>query len=223
MVLEGDGGRDRGESERETFIRGARRRQLVECAIEVIAEVGLARASTVRIARRAGVSRGVLTYHFRDRGELIDQVIARVYELGAETLEPSLRVTTTPREFLLAFIGSSVEFYAAYPRHVAALHAVFAGFEDDAPTRGGDRRHIRELDRLGELLFEGQTRGEFRDFNVDVMARTIRQALDGALAHVVAGRPAQPYAAELQALFDAATRSAAPPSGEPHEAHDDPD
>ncbi|WP_182349154.1 TetR/AcrR family transcriptional regulator [Tomitella gaofuii] len=215
MMAQRERGRGRGEDGPETFIRGARRRQLVECAIEVIAEVGLARASTVRIAERAGVSRGVLTYHFRDRAELIDQVIARVYELGARALDPGLRDTATPREFLLAFIGGSVEFYAAYPRHVAALHAVFAGYEEGAPARGEDRRHTRELDQLCELLWEGQTRGEFRDFNVDVMARTVRQALDGALAHVAAGGPVQPYASELQALFDAATRSAAPRSGEP--------
>lgn len=198
-----------GAGEQESFIRGARRWQLVESAVEVIAEVGLARASTVRIAQHAGVSRGVLTYHFRDRAELIDEVVARVYELGEQVLRPALDATDTPRRFLLAFIGGSVEFYAAYPRHVAALHSVFSGIEDDAPTRPGDRRHRSEMGSLAELLREGQRAGEFRDFDVEIMARTVRLALDGAIAHITAGGAVQPYASELQALFDAATRSAA--------------
>src|SRR5882757_6895639 len=99
------------DPEGASFIHAARRKQLVECAIEEIAEVGLARASTVRIARRAGVSRGVLTYHFRDRAELVEQVVQSVYDLGAEALAPKLARAGTPREAVLAFIGGSVELY----------------------------------------------------------------------------------------------------------------
>lgn len=199
--------------ERDTFIRSARRRQLIECAVEVIADVGLARASTVRIAKQAGVSRGVLTYHFRSRTELIEQVVARVYDLGAESLGRRLRAVASSREFLLVFIGGSVEFYSAYPRHVAALTAIFSGIEDDSPTRSEHSRHTQEMRELAEALREGQDRGEFRAFDVDVMARTVRHALDGAIAYLTAGGDAQLYASELQELFDAATRQ--PNTGRP--------
>ncbi|MGH8791617.1 MAG: TetR/AcrR family transcriptional regulator [Stackebrandtia sp.] len=189
-----------------SFIQAARRGQLVECAIEVIAEVGLARASTVRIARRAGVSRGVLTYHFRDRAELIEQVIARVYELGGEFLLPRMGRAASPRESMMIFIGGSVELYAAHPVHMAALTAIFAAGPTDAGVeRARLQRHSQEMLDLSRILHEGQERGQFRDFDVGVMARTIRGALDGAVAHIANGGDVEPYASELQAIFDAAT------------------
>src|SRR5882757_8135366 len=114
------------EDDGSSFIHAARRKQLIESAIEVIAEVGLARASTVRIAQRAGVSRGVLTYHFRDRAELVEHVVQAVYDLGAEVLAPKMALVRTPRERLLTFIASSLELYAAHPTELAALTEIYA-------------------------------------------------------------------------------------------------
>jgi AcrR family transcriptional regulator len=51
----------------ETFVEAARRDQIVRAAIETIAEEGYARASFVRIAQRASISPGLITYHFRPR------------------------------------------------------------------------------------------------------------------------------------------------------------
>ena len=41
-----------------------RRDQLVDCAIDAIAQLGFPRTSVADVARRAGVSRGVVTSHF---------------------------------------------------------------------------------------------------------------------------------------------------------------
>ena len=189
-----------------SFIHAARRKQLVECAIEVIAEVGLARASTVRIARRAGVSRGVLTYHFRDRAELVEQVVQSVYDLGAEEVAPKIARASTPREMMLAFIGGSVELYAAYPTQLAALTEIYADARGaDGVSRARHRRHSQEMSDLAQVLRAGQAQGEFRAFDVDVMCSTMRSALDGALAYIAGGGSVEPYATELQAIFDAAT------------------
>ena len=196
------------ESEGASFIQAARRNQLVACAIEVIAEVGLARASTVRIAQRAGVSRGVLTYHFRDRAELVEHVVQAVYDLGAEFLAPKMAAASTPRQMMLAFIRGSVELYAAHPIELAALTEIFSDARgEDGVSRAGHQRHSREVSDIARVLRAGQEQGEFRAFDVDVMCSTIRGALDGALAHVAAGADAETYAAELQVIFDAATTS----------------
>lgn len=190
-----------------TFIHAARQEQLVECAVEVIAERGLARASTVRIAERAGVSRGVLTYHFRDRAELIEKVVAKVYDLGAALIGPKMAEATSPRESLLTFISGSVELYAGYPKHMAALTEIFAGGPDDGVARSEHHRHSQEMSDLGRILRAGQEQGQFRAFDIDIMCTTIRQALDGALRHIANGEPAEQYATELRAIFDAATTS----------------
>lgn len=186
-----------------SFVHAARREQLVRCATELVAEVGLARASTVRIAERAGVSRGVLTYHFRDRADLIEQVVRSVYDLGAEFLVPRMRATTSPRDALLTFIGGSVELYAAYPTQMAALTEIYS--DTGGVSRAAHGRHSQEMADLATILREGQARGQFRDFDVGVMCATVRGALDRALAHIAGGGSVEPYSSELRAIFDAAT------------------
>lgn len=48
-----------------------RRKQLVEAAIAVIHEQGFAQATVARIARRAGVSSGIVHHYFEDKDELL--------------------------------------------------------------------------------------------------------------------------------------------------------
>jgi AcrR family transcriptional regulator len=203
------------DANESSFIHAARRKQLVSSAIEVIAEVGLARASTVRIAQHAGVSRGVLTYHFRDRAELVEHVLQAVYDLGAEFFVPRMALARTPRQTLLTFIGGSVELYAAHPTELAALSEIYADTRaPDGVSRAGYQRHTKEMSDIAVILRAGQEQGQFRAFDVDVMCSTIRRALDGALAHVAGGGQVEPYAGELRAIFDAATTSGAAPSTE---------
>ena len=176
-------------------------------AIDVLAEVGHEAASTVRIARSAGVSRGVLTYHFRDRDELIAEVVAEVYRLGQAEVGPLVSGADSARGALLGFIGGSVDFYAAHPRHMAALRTIFAA---GTPVRADAAQHAREMDDVAELLRTGIAAGEFRDFDATIMAATIRAALDSAGALVMADGSTESVTrlrAELVRTFDAATRA----------------
>lgn len=59
------------------------REKLIEAALEVIYETGYRSASTPEFARRAGVSRGALLYHFPARSDIM--VAAMVHLLGNGT------------------------------------------------------------------------------------------------------------------------------------------
>ena len=85
-----------------SFIERARRAQIVAAAIEVIVEEGIGQASLARIAGRAGISKGVVSYHFAGKDALMTQVVVSVYESGAEFMTPHIRAATTPREQLAA-------------------------------------------------------------------------------------------------------------------------
>ena len=57
----------------------ARRRQIIEATIVAVAEVGYQRASSVEVARRAGISNTRrISFHFEDRAELMGQVAVDV-------------------------------------------------------------------------------------------------------------------------------------------------
>lgn len=77
----------RREGRRPTPQSERTRRKVLEAAAACIAEEGLAAAHTNRIAERAGVSWGVLQYHFGDKSGLLGAVL----EFGFDELERGFR------------------------------------------------------------------------------------------------------------------------------------
>src|SRR3989304_9337396 len=77
-----------------SFIEAARRGQIVACAIETIATLGYARASLAEVAKRAGISKSVISYHFAGKDELIREVISEVYSAAITFMVP--RITAAP-------------------------------------------------------------------------------------------------------------------------------
>jgi AcrR family transcriptional regulator len=72
--------------EERTFTETARRAQIVQAAIDTIAELGYGRASLARIAERLGISKGVISYHFAGKDDLIKEVVLEVVESGRNGL-----------------------------------------------------------------------------------------------------------------------------------------
>ena len=62
----------------------------MECAIDAIAELGYSNASMAEIAKRAGVSKGVISYHFAGKRELIEQVVNTVVEKASAVMLPRI-------------------------------------------------------------------------------------------------------------------------------------
>lgn len=48
-------------------MQSIRRRQLIDATLEAINEVGMHDATIAQIARRAGVSTGIISHYFRDK------------------------------------------------------------------------------------------------------------------------------------------------------------
>src|SRR5215470_5894385 len=62
-----------------TFTESGRRAQIVTAAIEVIADVGFAKASFSRIAKHAGLSStGMISYHFAGKDDLLAACVAEI-------------------------------------------------------------------------------------------------------------------------------------------------
>ena len=199
---------------RQSFIEAARRAQIIECAIDAIAELGFAQASLAQIAKRAGISTGVISYYFAGKDDLIRAVAAHVYAVGEEHIDPMVSRQSGLRVALGAFIEASVDFIAVKPRYpMAVMNIIRAGSIDGGKPRFdpavGETRRIA----FNNILSQGQELGEFRPFNVDVMTTTIIEALDVIPQQVVENPQLdlKAYAAELVTLFDLATRAPTAP------------
>ena len=84
-----------------------RRKQLVKAAVAVIHDEGFANATVARIARRAGVSSGIVHHYFADKDDLLFATMrALLAELHRDTVARQ-RAATTPRDRVNAIIDAS--------------------------------------------------------------------------------------------------------------------
>ena len=93
-----------------TFVEVARRSQLVQCTIETLAAEGYGQASLGEIAKRAKISKSVISYHFSGKDELIRQVALEVFKTADAFITPRLHAQSNAAGMLQAFIEASVAF-----------------------------------------------------------------------------------------------------------------
>ena len=195
-----------------TFTETSRRTQIVAAAIETIAREGYPRASFARIARQAGLSStGLISYHFASKRELVEQVVGTVYaELGTFMAE-QMEGQPTAAAALRTYISANVRFAATHHTQMQALMNIFVSgdLDYDAASDG------RATAPVEQLLHWGQRTGEFRDFDVPVMATSLQRSVEGPsflLAREQEGGSLDldHYVDELVTLFDLATRRQAP-------------
>lgn len=204
----GDG--NGGTPGRGTFTQAARRAQLVGCAIDALVEVGYQQTTVAEVARRAGVSKGVVTYYFPARDDLIWAVVGAVFASVGEQVGSRLE-EVPPRGFVATYVGAWVDYYRTYHREMMAIAEIWTSFRDANGRPHLDARTLgRERALVETALTAGQAEGALGEFSPRVVAVTLKAALDGLLAQL-AMDPAldlDAYRDELVALFDRATRPA---------------
>jgi AcrR family transcriptional regulator len=192
-----------------SFIETARRKQIMECAIETIASLGYDQASLAQIAKRAGVSKGVISYYFASKEELLEQVVTEVFTAAAHAVSPQVAAQPTTALRLQVYISAAVEYMGTHRMDMIALVEIATHYyTKDGKPRYGLAWEEPILAVLEALLRKGQQEGHFRPFDPRVMAVTIRRAID-AVAPLYAANPnldVVSYARELATLFDRATR-----------------
>jgi TetR/AcrR family transcriptional regulator, fatty acid metabolism regulator protein len=192
-----------------SFVETARRAQIVDCAIDTIAELGFARASVDQIAKRAGVSKGVITYHFPNKEEIVDTIVEKVVTTGRAYMEPRIVAETSAAGRLRAYIECDLEFIDAHRKALIALVEIAMNARRaDGSLVIGPESLAQRTANLEDLLRAGQRSGEFRRFNTRVMALTIIQAID-AVPALLLREPSldvKLHARELATVFALATR-----------------
>lgn len=195
-----------------TFTRLKRRDQLVDCAIDAIAELGFPRTSVAEVARRAGVSKGVVTYHFAAKDDLIGAVIAHVLDSMTEYVQPRLYAAEPerfPEKFIAPYFTTWVEYYRTHARDVIALVRIYNSFRDESgrPNPAFDVR-ADEVTAVEQVLKLGQANGHLGAFSARVVAESMKAVLDDLLIQFAADPDLdiEAYGTELVALFERATR-----------------
>ena len=191
-----------------TFIETARREQIAAAAIDTIAAAGYAGASFARIAERLGISRGLISYHFAGKDDLIKQVVHQAAEQAKAYILPRLLAESTGPGTLRAYIESNLAFMRDHRNNVIAMIEI---------ARSAEGRHIYHSDAdvvdavraLEDGLSGFQAAGQFRpDFDPHVMAIAIRAAIEAASPRLALDPDfdMDNYAGEIATVFELATR-----------------
>jgi AcrR family transcriptional regulator len=147
--------------------------QIINAALQVFGERGLANARLQDIAARAGVSKGTIYLYFPNKEELFREMIRRTAVAALERAEKAV-THGTPTEQLLAFMKGywqfvrSPVFSTIYRLVLGELHQ----FPDLAKFYAHDVV-ARGLKLLGGIIRRGIDAGEFREIEPLVAARML--------------------------------------------------
>lgn len=175
------------------------------CAIETLAVDGYARASLARIAQRAGISKGVIVYHFGDKDELFEQVVQEVLSTATDVVGPQLAAAPTATGTLRTYLRARVGFLSTHRQHMLALFELWMNLRTaDGRLRLDEADAAQTTSAIESILADGQRAGEFAPLPVHATAMVIRQAIDGVLLELRV-RPdldLDAYAQDLVQVFD---------------------
>lgn len=197
--------------QRRSFTEQGRRAQIVDAAIEVIAELGYHKASFAKIAKRAGLSStGMISYHFDGREDLVRELVTEVTRIAEGEVRPRVEAHDRPADRLRAAIEGEIDLFSRYPNHRAALVEVVSNLGGDAASMvefAQGRESILAVQV--EQIRKAQRAGGFRDFDPWVMVRAMRAAIDDTVLRATRDPDFDVRSAgrELADLFDHATRA----------------
>lgn len=174
----------------------------MRAALDTIAELGFAKASFAKIAKRAGLSStGMISYHFDGKDDLVAEAMRDVLAAAAAAMGPKIHAETGGPARLRAYIEANISFIAERPTDMKALLEILRNNASEPAW------FLQSISLLEEAFREGQRAGEFGEFDPRVMAIAVRQAIDGIHA-LLAAEPltdTAAYAKEVVRIFALAT------------------
>ncbi|WP_460355296.1 TetR/AcrR family transcriptional regulator [Actinoallomurus acanthiterrae] len=194
-----------------TFTESGRRAQIVTAAIEVIAEVGYAKASFSRIAKHAGLSStGMISYHFAGKDDLLTACVAEIEKVTEAFMQPHIDAADGHVAQLRAYVESNIALVGEHPAEVRALIDIVKNSGSQSAAVNG------RLAMVEEHLRTGQAAGVFRPLDTRTTAIAFISGLDSVVVTATAAAPEPTELArigrELADLYVRAT--AADPEGE---------
>ena len=170
------------------------RAKIIDETVRCIVEEGFAAATAKHVAERAGVTWGVIQYHFGDRNGLLMAVVDDGVARLLESLS-SADVSELPMRERIEFVVDTAWSCYSSPTSMAAFEILRAN------RAGSSRRHLLEMnaaiDQLGRLITEDPA----NDGVAEVIWATLRGVV---LAQMIIGTPID-WQRERRALIEMVT------------------
>jgi AcrR family transcriptional regulator len=170
------------------------RERLLDAAVRLIAREGIDNVRIARIAAEAGVSAGLVHYHFASRDALLEEAIEHSYERAGDMRLAALgegRADAVKR--LRAMIDQCLPSTPALREDwVLWVELWLRGARDPALRPVAARLYARLHAWFAEALADGIAAGQLRDCDVTRMADRLLALLDGYGIRVITEDPQMP-------------------------------
>lgn len=172
--------------DKQSFIAEARKEQIIQACIDTLEELGYTNVSLTKIAKKAKVSTGLISYHFSDKMDLISQTLMYLLNKKLHFISGKVVQKETPIAQLEAYIEASLAYQVAnYKNNIALIEIVFnAQNEEGIPYYRVDNEE--EEDQLNtflkEILIQGQQKQEFsNEFDAEMICVLIQGAIEESM------------------------------------------
>ena len=152
-------------------VRDLRRSQIIHAARQLVATEGLEKLTIGELERRLAFTRGVITYHFKSKDEIVDELLeSAIREIDAATQSAS-RKSRGPAERVRAVLQETLRGFLEHTEAARILMAFWGRIPSDARARRTNARLYAAYRRQARRLFEsGRGAGAFADVDADAAA-----------------------------------------------------
>lgn len=152
---------------------GSRRRPeesraaILQAALREFSDEGMAGARTDAIARSAGVNKALLYYYYGDKEKLYGAALDFAFSQLAEHMMQVLERDLAPRAKVLSYVGEYFDFVSrhGFTRNLVQMEMMRSGHGSPHLRRIAKLYFKPLYQRLGEVIREGVSRGDFRPVN----------------------------------------------------------
>lgn len=156
-------------------VRDLRRAQILEAARRVVVEQGLEALTFAALEERLDFTRGVITWHFANKGEIVRAVLDEAIAAIDEAALPAIRSEATLADRARAVVREMVKGWLGADDAGQALVSFWGRLRGDPEVAALNAAlFARYRGYSAELVRIGQQRGEFReDADPDVVGAVL--------------------------------------------------
>lgn len=186
-------------------VRDLRRSQIVAAARSLVAEGGLEALTIGALEKRLDFTRGVITYHFRDKDEIVTAVLdSAVEEIDSATFA-HVRSSGSFQDRVRVVLTTKVRGFLSHGEARAILVSFWSRIPADARAAEQNARlHAAWREQALTLVRAGQAAGAF---DPSVPADAVAALMVGTVLGIVVQAAFDPPAVDVDALIEEATRT----------------
>ncbi len=155
--------------------------KVIRAAISVFSEKGYSASSVREIVAKAGVTKPVLYYYFKNKEGLFKAILNLAAEMQEELLKEALQKDGTVLEKLYYLFDLVYEGIKQFPEMFSLIHNLIFGPPQGAPDYDLWRYHRSVLEAIKKIYSDGISSNQMIEADPDEVALVILSVLDFSL------------------------------------------